>query len=141
MAVLPLGWYAVSWAARVWLHPHLELPAAIVWPARVAGGLLLAVGTGFFVRAFRALLAARRHGAVATTGPFACCRHPMYAAWVFWLVPGLALWSGSWPDLALPFVFYASFRLLIGREERRLAERFPEYAEYAARTRRIRAWP
>jgi protein-S-isoprenylcysteine O-methyltransferase Ste14 len=141
MAVLPLVWYTASWVARSGFRPLLEIPDGVAWPRLGAAAGLVLAGAVLYARSIRALAAARGRGELATSGPFGRCRHPMYAAWLFWLVPGLALLSGSWPDLALPIVFYASFTWVIGREERRLRERFSEYAGYATRTPRLCAWP
>ncbi|MCX7817760.1 MAG: isoprenylcysteine carboxylmethyltransferase family protein [Kiritimatiellae bacterium] len=75
----------------------------------------------------------KRNTALVCSGPYRWIRHPMYTAAAL-AAAGLALHAGglarwlTW--LVLVTVLAAKSRL----EERHLAERFPEYREYAART-------
>jgi protein-S-isoprenylcysteine O-methyltransferase Ste14 len=71
---------------------------------------------------------------VATTGPYAVVRHPMYCA-VIVLVAGIALALGSyWAVLlVLPTAIFFTLRLL--DEERFLDKNLPGYAAYREQTR------
>jgi protein-S-isoprenylcysteine O-methyltransferase Ste14 len=71
---------------------------------------------------------------VATTGPYAIVRHPMYCG-VILLVAGIALALGSyWAVLlVLPTAAFFTFRLL--DEERFLDKNLPGYAGYREQTR------
>jgi protein-S-isoprenylcysteine O-methyltransferase Ste14 len=65
-------------------------------------------------------------------------RHPLYAVWVFFLVPGAALLAGSWLLLSVPPVMYLAARVFIPREEAELEDRYGElYREYRLRTGRL----
>ncbi len=58
-------------------------------------------------------------------------RHPIYSAWIVFIVPGLGLLSRSWPVLLTPLVAYAVFKLLIRREDEYLEQRFgDDYLRY-----------
>jgi protein-S-isoprenylcysteine O-methyltransferase Ste14 len=72
--------------------------------------------------------------AIATTGPYAIVRHPMYAGAILLLL-GTPLLLGSWYGLALAPVIVAGFGVRSVLEERTLAAQFPDYADYAARVR------
>jgi protein-S-isoprenylcysteine O-methyltransferase Ste14 len=75
-----------------------------------------------------------RGHAIATTGPYATVRHPMYAGAIPFLL-GIPLLLGSWYGLALAPIFVLAFALRAVLEERTLAAQLPAYADYAARVR------
>ena len=76
---------------------------------------------------------ARGH-TVATTGPYAYIRHPMYAG-AFLFIAGLPLFLGSWWGLAAGLGIVAIIAIRAVFEERALAAELEGYAEYAARVR------
>jgi protein-S-isoprenylcysteine O-methyltransferase Ste14 len=75
-----------------------------------------------------------RGHAIATTGPYAHVRHPMYAGAILLLL-GIPLLLGSWQGLALAPVLVAGFAIRAVLEERTLSAQLPGYADYAARVR------
>jgi protein-S-isoprenylcysteine O-methyltransferase Ste14 len=75
----------------------------------------------------------RRH-TIATSGPYAIVRHPMYAGAILFLV-GTPLLLGSWIGLALAPIIVVGFAVRAVLEERTLSAQFPDYADYAARVR------
>ena len=88
------------------------------------GSTLLAFALFSMTRAYNC-------GQLATSGVFALCRHPVYAARIVLIVPGAMLLTRSWPLMITPLVAYAAFKLLIHEEEDYLRRRFgPAYLEY-----------
>jgi protein-S-isoprenylcysteine O-methyltransferase Ste14 len=75
-----------------------------------------------------------RGHAIATGGPYAIVRHPMYAGAILFLF-GTPLLLGSWIGLALAPVIVVAFGFRAVLEERTLSAQFPDYADYAARVR------
>jgi len=75
-----------------------------------------------------------RGHAIATTGPYAYVRHPMYAGAILLLL-GIPLLLGSWYGLALAPVLVVGFAIRAVLEERTLSAQLPGYADYAARVR------
>lgn len=75
-------------------------------------------------------------GGLVTSGPYRHLRHPIYAAILGFVAAG-TLSHLSAPSLALAALAVAGTALRIGAEETLLRERYPEYAEYAARTKRV----
>ena len=72
---------------------------------------------------------------LVTTGPYALVRHPLYAVWMFILVPGLVFLGRSWLLLTVPLAMYAAARALLRHEDGRLLATFGEtYASYMDRT-------
>jgi protein-S-isoprenylcysteine O-methyltransferase Ste14 len=69
-----------------------------------------------------------------TAGLFSIVRHPLYASTI-WMFLGAAVAYLNWAALALTIVlFVPAMHLRARQEERLLAESFPEYAVYRART-------
>ena len=75
-----------------------------------------------------------RGHAIATTGPYAHVRHPMYAGAILLLL-GIPLLLGSWYGLGLAPVLMVGFAIRAVLEERTLSAQLPGYADYAARVR------
>jgi protein-S-isoprenylcysteine O-methyltransferase Ste14 len=78
----------------------------------------------------------RTNARLVTTGPYALARHPMYLA-VLLFAAGFALGWQRMPNVLALAVLAAVLHAKASREERLLRQRFPEYADYAARTARI----
>lgn len=89
----------------------------------------------FGVRSFHAS-ADPTDGELVTSGPYKYFRHPIYAALLYFM------WAGILSHISLLNIFagiVASVGLMlrIFAEERLLKERYPKYAEYSAKTKRI----
>jgi protein-S-isoprenylcysteine O-methyltransferase Ste14 len=133
--LLTAAGYALPAAVTAWLWPDVCLVRAVPHTVFLAaGGVLLLVGLAMLVVAGRAATAAHQRDELATTGIFGLVRHPIYSAWIVFLLPGLVLLSASWPLLPTPLVAYAVFKLKISEEERYLERRFGQaYRDYRSR--------
>lgn len=75
-------------------------------------------------------------GGLVTTGPYRFVRHPIYAAILLFVWTGVAAnWSLQAAALGLLATAMTVLRMLL--EESLVVERYPEYADYARRTRRV----
>lgn len=72
-------------------------------------------------------------------GPYAIVRHPIYSGLLLGAFGWGLLWN-AWPTLALAAALFVLFDIKSRREERWLCERYPEYAEYQRRTKRLIPW-
>ena len=143
--VLPPLVFLLPLAAGLLLHrwAPLGLPAADPW--RWAAVALVAAGLALMVWAVAVMRAARTTvipwhevSALVTAGPFRVSRNPIYLGDLL-VYLGVTAWAGSWwPVLLLPVVLLAMTALVIGPEERYLAQRFG--AAYAAYRARVRRW-
>jgi protein-S-isoprenylcysteine O-methyltransferase Ste14 len=70
------------------------------------------------------------------SGAYRHVRHPIYSGILF-LSFAWGLLLSSWPTLAVAVALFVLFDLKTRREERFLAARFPEYADYQGRVRKL----
>jgi len=99
---------------------------------------VIGIGTGLLIRAL-ASGHVRKNEALATTGPYAYTRNPLYLGS---LVMGLGFAVAArswWVGAALVVMFVAIYLPVIRDEERFLRQKFPEFEEYARRVPKM--WP
>ena len=79
----------------------------------------------------------RKNEALATTGPYAYTRNPLYLGSLL-IAMGFALAARSWwVGLVLVVMFFAIYLPVIRGEETLLREKFPDFDEYARRVPRM----
>jgi protein-S-isoprenylcysteine O-methyltransferase Ste14 len=67
-------------------------------------------------------------------------RHPMYCG-AIWVAVGCGLWSQGALTVGYAVVLTIFFEMKTSREERSLADRLPEYADYRQRVRKLMPLP
>ncbi|MEO8202102.1 MAG: methyltransferase [Gemmatimonadota bacterium] len=97
--------------------------------------LMLWARITFGMRSFHAA-ANPTEGGLVTTGPYRFMRHPIYAAILLFLWVGV-LSSITLVNILLGAIATIAIAVRIGAEETLVTARYPEYAAYAVRTRRI----
>jgi protein-S-isoprenylcysteine O-methyltransferase Ste14 len=138
----------VALIALVFLGPR-TLPGWPAWPAAldrgfiVLGAVLTAVGLVLFLWGMLRLGSALtplpypKDGAtLVRTGPYRVVRHPIYTGGIL-LAFGWALMARGWLTLIYAAVLFIFFDFKSAREERWLAEKFPDYPEYRKRVRKL----
>jgi protein-S-isoprenylcysteine O-methyltransferase Ste14 len=127
-AVLCLVWLfyrnAILGTGPVTVGIQVAAVALMVW-ARVAFGS----------RSFHAT-ANPTAGGLVTNGPYRYLRHPIYAAALYFLWAGIAA-HPSVPNVVIALVATAGLAVRMLAEETLIAAKYPEYADYARRTRRV----
>lgn len=124
-----LGGPALAGPARV-------LAAAAGLGVALAGGLLAVRGLLDLRESLTALPHPRDGSRLVEAGAYRLVRHPIYGGLVLGAT-GYALLMASPAALVASVILLAFFRLKSEREEAWLRERYPGYAAYAARTRRM----
>ena len=75
---------------------------------------------------------------LCTRGPFRLVRHPMYAAWITLIAPGVALMLNRWIFVLCLAALHPVWHALVQREECIMESLFGDvYRDYAARTGRF----
>lgn len=135
--------YAAAAGLATYIWPDLFLvPTALYLVFLVFGLILLVAGVIMLVAAGRAIVGAHGKDKLATTGIFGVVRHPIYSAWIVFLIPGLVLPSRSWLLLFTPLVAYLVFKSRIRREDEYLDKRFGQaYQDYRRSVNEIIPWP
>ena len=135
--------YASLAAVATYLWPEVCLLHFVPYAAfLVLGAILLAVGVPLWLAGVVAAMTAYNKDSLVTSGVFGIVRHPIYAAWIVFNLPGIALLCRSWPLLATALVAYAVFKLTIRREDEYLEQRFGQaYRDYRWRVNEIVPMP
>ncbi len=124
---VPLGFvFAVLyfWLARpTWRF--LALGAILIVP----GLLIRALASGHV----------RKNEALATSGPYAYTRNPLYLGSLLIGIGFVVASRSWWVGVVLVAMFFAIYVPVIRGEEKFLREKFPEFEEYARRVPRM--WP
>jgi protein-S-isoprenylcysteine O-methyltransferase Ste14 len=114
--------------------------------ASVGGAVLIAAGLALALRGVRDLRGAltpfphpRADAELVETGVYRYARHPIYGGLVI-AATGWGLLTASPAALAAAVLLLGFFELKSRREEAWLDRRFPGYAAYRARTRRLIPW-
>ena len=129
--VLSVGYGMIMLAVSIHFQPLFRIPYVPYSLLQVAGGVLFLIGIPFFITSVRSVMKAYNADALVTTGVYGCCRHPLYAAWVVFLVPGIVLFVNSWLGLTTPLFMYLILRILVRKEEVYLEQVFGSgYREY-----------
>jgi protein-S-isoprenylcysteine O-methyltransferase Ste14 len=103
---------------------------------QIAGvALMLWARATFGSRSFH-LAANPTQGGLVTSGPYRFIRHPIYAS-LLCIVWAAALTHISIIDISLAVIATIATAIRIVAEEHLVVTMYPEYADYAARTKRI----
>ena len=102
----------------------------------LAGSLLAATGAVNLGRNLTPLPRPKEKATLIVTGAYRLVRHPIYSGVTF-MALGWGLWLHSWLTIGYALLLFAFFDVKSRREERWLAEKFPGYAAYQKRVRKL----
>jgi protein-S-isoprenylcysteine O-methyltransferase Ste14 len=129
--VLSIGYALGAFALNRHYHPVFQINVFPSWLLSSLGIILIMIGVPFFIISVITVTRAYNADKLVTNGIFRCCRHPLYASWVVFIVPGTVLIMKSWIKLTIPVFMYLILRLLVKKEEVYLENVFGfEYREY-----------
>ncbi len=97
----------------------------------VLGIILIAIGIIMVVHCAKRLLSSFNKNKLMTDGLYKIFTDPMYAAYMIFIIPGIALIFNSWLALTTVIINYVLYSVLIRREHKYLEEKFGEdYLNY-----------
>lgn len=100
----------------------------------ILGILLIVIGLILFLIPVFTIDKYFYKGKLCKKGVYAYLRHPIYASWISFIVPGIIILRGSIIGITIPIFMYIIFRVLIPIEEKYLIEKFgDEYIDYKSR--------
>ena len=134
-SILGLAASFFALGALVWRQALIAAGPAGLAVQALSLGIMVAARLTFGLRSFKAS-AAPSEGGLVTSGPYKYLRHPIYAAALYLTWAGV-LTHLSLVNFLLGMVPTIGLAIRMLAEERLVAEKYPEYAAYAARTPRV----
>lgn len=129
--ILSIGYGIIVLVINRYFHPVFQIGFVPSWLMPVIGIALIVIGVPFFIISVKTVTRAYNADELVTNGIFRCCRHPLYASWVVFIVPGIVFWVNSWIGLTIPIFMYLILRKLVKKEEIYLESVFgSEYIDY-----------
>lgn len=122
---VPLG-FLFALAYMWFAHPE--------WIAIAVGSALIVVGVGIRAVASGHI---RKNAQLATTGPYAYTRNPLYLGSLMMAGGFIIAARNVWIGVAACGLFFAVYLPVIFAEEKYLRSAFPEYADYAHHVPRL----
>jgi protein-S-isoprenylcysteine O-methyltransferase Ste14 len=130
-ASLSIGYGMMTLVISHYFHPFFQIDFIPYRLFSILGIALIVIGVPFFLISAKVVTRAYNADELVTDGIFRCCRHPLYASWVVFIVPGIVFLVNSWIGLTTPIVMYFILHLLVRKEEVYLERVFgSEYREY-----------
>ncbi|MBF0377256.1 MAG: hypothetical protein HQK72_07210 [Desulfamplus sp.] len=124
----------------VWADSMVKLIISVNFAGlmKVIGILLIILGLGLHFWSLSTLRSWWVEDKLCTRGPFKYFRHPMYAAWITFICPGIALYCNSWFYLLWVLLLHFLWHNLVKKEELLMGRIFGDkYSDYARRTGRF----
>jgi protein-S-isoprenylcysteine O-methyltransferase Ste14 len=111
------------------------------WPG-VAGYIWICTGIIFYILTIIVFLTDFKKGKLVTRGTFSLCRNPIYASFIVFFIPGLAVVFHSGIILSIAVVMYLNFKISIHGEKIVLRRNFgQDYEKYEKQVNEILPFP
>jgi protein-S-isoprenylcysteine O-methyltransferase Ste14 len=131
IALISLPYVALCIAVSVKYGDFLKMDFLKGNLFNLAGYTWLAIGIIFYLATARLFFSKFPKGKLITEGTYSLCRNPIYASFIVFFIPALALILKSGLILSIDLVLYLNFRIAIHGEYIVLKARFgEEYLRY-----------
>jgi protein-S-isoprenylcysteine O-methyltransferase Ste14 len=130
-ALLGIGFGVMIFVLHYTFFPAFTFQLFSRYVNVVLGTILILIGIPLFIASGIMVHTHISKGKLCTTGVYAYFRHPLYAAWVLFIVPGIVIITGSVIAISWPVFLYILFKIFTVEEEKYLDETFgTEYIQY-----------
>jgi len=119
-----------------WGSPYTWIGSLVGGVLILAGFLLAATGAVNLGKNLTPLPRPKENATLIVSGAYRLVRHPIYSGITF-MAFGWGLWLHSWLVIGYALLLFAFFDIKSRLEERWLEEKFPEYAAYRKRVRKL----
>ncbi len=116
-ASLSIGYGIITLAITRYFQPVFQIDFVASRYLAILGVLLILIGVPFFIISVKTVTRAYNANKLVTDGIFQCCRHPLYASWVVFIVPGIGFLTHSWIVFTTPIFMYFVLQRLVKKEE------------------------
>lgn len=132
--VISLIYAAIIFAVQNTVFPEVRFVIYSRLINLTLGILLIVIGVIIFLIPTFTIDKYFYEGKLCKKGVYAYLRHPIYASWISFIVPGIVILRGSTLGITLPLFMYLVFRALIPVEEKYLIDKFGhEYIKYQSK--------
>ncbi len=116
----------------------LTLSSRWEWVVRPIGIMACGVGVWFWVSSLVLIKRAFKDHRLETSGVYRMSRNPLYAAFIVFIVPGIAFITNNLLVLFVSFCMFVCFKMLIAKEEEFLREEFgDEFEAYSCKVAQL----
>jgi protein-S-isoprenylcysteine O-methyltransferase Ste14 len=134
-AVPTAGYFIAAVSAHFVTYPRFVISQVSLAACLVVGAFSVTAGVAMYLAALVYLRKGLRSGGLVTNGLYAIMRHPLYAASILLIIPGVALAFRSWLLLPMPVVAYVACRVVLPVEDDELLKRYgDQFLQYRQRT-------
>lgn len=134
--LLIIAYLMPLWFGRSVPFTHLDVISVAGLILLGAGILQSAAGVVAMGRVLTPFPCPVEHGELRTSGAYSLVRHPIYSGILF-MALGWSLYRFSVPGVVFDGLLFVFFDRKAAREEQWLIERFPAYAAYRKRVRKL----
>jgi protein-S-isoprenylcysteine O-methyltransferase Ste14 len=130
-AALGIVYGVIIFVLQYSFFPTLTFSLVSRWVNITLGIVLILLGIPLFILSGVMVHTHISKGKLCTTGVYAYFRHPLYAAWVVFITPGIVIITGSVVAISWPIFLYMLFKIFTVEEEAYLRRKFgDEYLRY-----------
>ena len=117
-AALSISYGTVTKLLSRYCYPVFHIGFVPHWFLTILGIALIVIGIPFLIISAKTVMRAYNADKLVTDGIYRCCRHPLYASWVVFIAPGVALLVNSWIVLTTPIFMYLILRKLVKKKKK-----------------------
>ncbi len=131
MAILTILFSVIPLSISFYFYPSFQIKIIPQIVLTIIGIIFILAGLAMFLISYITIDRAYYQEKFVKTGVYRCCRHPLYASWLVFIVPGMVFIVNSWLGFTVPIFMYFLLKKLVQKEEIYMEQKFgDEYRDY-----------